>query len=650
MRCNRFDEAMAQIRSVIADDPANPYAHNLLGLLLKQQGNLPAAAESLRRAIALDAQQPGFHSNLGGVLLAMGDFTGAKQAYGAAAGLQPASVEAIFNHGIAHLNLGQFAPAETLFRRAVELQPDFVPGWVSLSATMIGLRQFTAAIQAAERALTADPARAEAWINLGYAQLELGNLPAAEQSSRRALEFAPGQAQAAYNLGVSLQYQWRCREAAEAYDCATGMDPSHQRAWSNRLLVALYDPDETEESIFARSRRWAQLPVNRLPVAGSPHPQPHADDADRRLRIGYVSPDFRNHSCASFLKPLFAAHDSRAVEIIVYATTGKEDETTHWFRAHVDHWRDISALTDAAAAELIRQDRLDILVDLAGHTMGNAIGIFLRKPAPIQVSWLGYPATTGVEQIDYRLTDAVADPAGEADDWHVERLIRLDDGFLCYAPRRDTPDVGALPAEANGFVTFGSCNNIAKLTPAAVVTWSRILAAVPRSRLILKGWMLGFAATRARIESAFVAQGIEPRRLDLRGWTHSDRYLELYQQIDIGLDTFPYNGTTTTFESLWMGVPVITLSGSRHAGRVGAAILTRLGSEDWIARDEDGYVAAARRLSGNIGQLAEIRAGLRPRLARSSLCDGPGFARKFEGVLRRIWHEHVARCAGLAGN
>lgn len=621
-----------------ADDAQALYRY---GMALRQQGDVRGALDAFRRAIAADPAPAEFHTGLGGLLFSQGDFAGAAAAYAQAAQRSPGAVAPLFNQGVALGQLGRPSQAEACMRQVLALRSDFVPAWVALAGALIALGRPVEAEEAAQRAVGLQPTGADAWLNLGRAWMDQGRLADAEQASRRALELAPGMAQAAYNLGCILQYQWRPAEALAAFRQATEIDPTHQPAWCNRLMLALYDTAETERSIAAASLDWARRTSGHEPAQR--HDVPAAGDPGRRLRVGYVSPDFRHHSCAFFLKPLLAAHDPAAVEVFAYANVATADETTAWFRGHVHHWRDIRAMGDPAAAALVRADRIDILVDLAGHTQNGRPGLFRLKPAPVQVSWLGYPSTTGLQEIDHRLTDAIADPEGDADLYHVEKLVRIEGGCLCYAPRDDAPAVGPLPALERGYVTFGSFNNLIKVTPAVVAAWAGILHAVPGSRLLLKAWMLNFSETRVRIEAAFAEQGIGHDRLLLQAWMPRGQALDLYQQVDIALDTFPYNGTTTSFEALWMGVPVITLRGGRHAGRVGASILAHLGRSEWIAEDLPGYAAIARRLSGDLAALATTRAALRGELENSPLTDGTGFARRFERALRRIWLDRLRR-------
>ena len=315
-------------------------------------------------------------------------------------------------------------------------------------------------------------------------------------------------------------------------------------------------------------------------------------------------------------------------------------------RAHADHWHDISGMSDEAAVQLIEANKIDVLVDLAGRSKNHRLGIFRRKPAPIQISWLGYPSTTGVSAIDYRITDTTADPIGAADDHHAETLLRLDGGFHCYTPPDPSPKPAPSPVNRNGYVTFGSFNNLAKVSENTIAVWSDILRQTPQSVLLLKSLSLGSRETRNTILAAFNASGIDANRIKLTGWIpQSETPLAAYHQIDIALDTFPYNGTTTTFEALWMGVPVVTVSGSRHAGRVGASILGALDLGDLVAFTTADYIAACTSLARDRKKLNSLRDSLRARLRVSSLMDGVGFTRRMEEVLRQTWRSWCARPA-----
>ena len=341
---------------------------------------------------------------------------------------------------------------------------------------------------------------------------------------------------------------------------------------------------------------------------------------------------------AFFVEPLLKGHDRQAVEVFCYAEVTRPDTVTAHLQGLADHWLVTVGLSDEELAERIRADGIDILVDLAGHTAKNRLRVFARKPAPVQVTWLGYPNTTGLEAIDYRLVDAVTDPVGEADAWASETLVRLEGGFLCYGGVKDAPEPTVPPCLKTGTVTFGSFNNPAKVSAATFDAWATLLSRLPQARLLLKGKPFADAATRALFLARLGERGVAAERVELVAWLPgAAAHLALYHRVDIALDPFPYNGTTTTCEALWMGVPVVTLRGDRHAGRVGASLLSQIGLTDLIANSVEEYVAIALALAGNPGHLHELRRSLRSRMAASSLCDGRAFARKMEAAFRTMW-------------
>jgi predicted O-linked N-acetylglucosamine transferase (SPINDLY family) len=356
------------------------------------------------------------------------------------------------------------------------------------------------------------------------------------------------------------------------------------------------------------------------------------------LTIGYVSADFMAHPVAYFMGALLAAHDRRRFRVICYASVRGPDAVTRQVRKVAPEWRDVAHLGDEKLATLIAEDGVDILVDLGGHTASSRLTMFALKPAPVQVSYLGYPNTTGLAAIDYRLTDAWADPPGLTDRWHTEQLIRLPGGFLSYTPPANLPDVAPLPAASNGFVTFGSYNNFAKTSQSTIALWTAVLDAVPNSRLLLKASFLDDPGTAAEIIALFAAAGSDPQRITLRGRTrgHLD-HIRSYGALDIALDPHPYNGTTTTCEALWMGVPVLTLAGDRHSSRVGTSILTAAGLDDFIAVSPEDYVARARSLSSDLQGLASLRLRLREQVAASPLADPKRLARAIEAAYLRLW-------------
>lgn len=374
--------------------------------------------------------------------------------------------------------------------------------------------------------------------------------------------------------------------------------------------------------------------------------RPHANVAtpDRPLRIGYVSPDLRDHPVASFFEPILQEHHRELFETYCYANVQSPDAVTSRLRQRAGHWRDIHGWDQEKVVELIRQDGIDILVDLAGHTTENGLMIFARKPAPVQVTWMGYPNTTGLTAMDYRLTDAISDSPGQTERWHSERLIRLPKTFSCYVAPAESPAVGSLPALANGYVTFGSLNNFRKLSEPTIALWARVLRVLPTARLLLKSQGLGQPQTASRLREQFVRAGVEAERLELLGAGLSKtQHMGLYNRIDLALDPFPYNGTTTTCDALWMGVPVVTLAGKTHVARVGLSLVSHFGFPQWAVATPDAYVAKCRELVSDLPGLARLRLGLREQMRLSPLCDAAQFIGHLETVFRDLWKQWCAQ-------
>jgi predicted O-linked N-acetylglucosamine transferase (SPINDLY family) len=422
------------------------------------------------------------------------------------------------------------------------------------------------------------------------------------------------------------------------------LKPDYPDAHTNLLFSTNYHRELSARAIFEQHRAWGE--THGRTRAGLP-PAPNSREPQRRLRVGYVSPDLRGHSVAYFIEPILAQHDRAHYETYCYAEIpkAKQDSTTERFKALSGHWVDTCGLSDRALAERVRADGIDILVDLAGHTANNRLRAFAYQPAPVQITYLGYANTTGMPAMHFRLTDQWADPPGQ-ERFYTEELIRLPRGFLCYAPPQDAPAVSPLPAREAGYVTFGSFNVLSKISPQVVALWADILGALPNARLLLKNRAMTDADTREDYYRQFAEHGIARERLEMIGWTVSrQEHLALYSRIDIALDTFPYHGTTTTCEALWMGAPVITLEGDRHAARVGVSLLSRLGLHELIAHEESEYMDKAITFAADLDRLAALRAGLRARMLGSGLCDGAAFTRELEEVYRKLWRRW---CNGVA--
>lgn len=637
-----FEAAEKIYQGVLDDDPGNADAYHFLGLIAHQRQDFGAAVTLIQQAIAGNRARPTFHFNLGAAQLALGEAEAARASYQEAAILKPDWPEAHFNAGSIAGQMNEAEHAVSALTRAIALRENYAEAHASLAAALNMLKRPEDAKISANKALRLNPQLAEAWTNLGNAEDKLGDLSAAESAHRKSIKVNPAYASGYYNLGNTLTDMWRHKEAIRYFRKALELVPGYENTQDNLLLNLIYDPNTTEASLFLESQACEEQ--LSLPPAHSNHPNVRLPD--RPLRIGYVSPDFRTHSCSYFLQALFTHHDRAQFIIFAYANVAQPDKTSARLQKMADHWHDISLMSDETTAQSIRADKIDILVDLAGRSKNHRLGIFRRKPAPIQISWLGYPGTTGVTAIDYRITDAAADPIGPADDHHTETLLRLKGGFHCYTPPDPSPEPGPAPVSDNGYVTFGSFNNLAKVSGYTIAVWSDILRQTPQSVLVLKSLSLGNRETQETIVNAFNSEGIGANRIRLTGWIpRSETPLAAYHHIDIALDTFPYNGTTTTFESLWMGVPVITVSGNRHAGRVGASILGALGLNDFVSTTPADYITTCTLLARDTEKLNSLRSGLRPLLQKSSLMDGAGFTGKMENALRQTWQDWCVKTA-----
>lgn len=584
-------EALAFADRLISADAADADAHILRGQALRELGRFDDARGSFDRAGALRAPDAALYFNLGILHHRSGDLAASEQAYLAAVKLGPTAA-AWNNLGLLYDDAGRPDDAIGAFRRALECGAGDSVAHNNLGATLAGQGRYAEAAECHARAAASDPHNIAALINLGVAQLEIG----AVDDARRTL------------------------------DDALAKGPHNRDAADNRLYLDIYA--ETDPArICARHRAWGE-------EFHAPVPPPRPTPA-KPLKVGYVSADFRRHSLAFFIEQLFAHHDPREVEVHCFSSAARPDAVTARLRTLVPHWHDAALWNDERLRQAIASAGIDVLLDLSGHTNGNRLGVFARRAAAVQVSALGYPATTGVAAMDYRLCDIITDPPG-SEDHSTEKLMRLH-ALHCFSPPPGAPAPTPPPALARGHVTFGSFNKLAKISPDCLRMWSSALLAVPGSRLILKTKPLVEAQTRQAVLARFAAHGIGGERLDLRGWVPGDTdHLAAYGEIDIALDTFPYNGTTTTCEALWMGVPVISRAGRSHAARVGASLLASAGLTDWCADDDEGFRRLALKAAADAAALAQLRIGLRERLRASRLCDGRAYARDVESAYRAM--------------
>jgi protein O-GlcNAc transferase len=548
----------------------------------------------------------------------------------------PENADALHLLGVMAHDLGRHDVAVDLIRRAVSLRPDFAEAHSNLGNALRGARQFDQAIAAYHEALHLHPDSPELHSSLGQALQSMGKLDEAIASYRTALKLAPNDVDALSSLGTALRMTGRVGEAVAAYREALRCKPDAMGIHSQLLLSLHYDAAYDPAAIYQEHRHWYQRHAESLCGPGRAHA--NSRDPGRRIRIGYVSPDLCDHVVARFLLPLLSCHDHSQVEVFCYAPVPRPDDMADRLRTYAHHWKSLLGLSDEQAADLIRRDEIDILVDLAGHTPGHSLLVFARKPAPVQVTWLGYPDTTGLPTIDYRLTDAFADPPGLTESLHSEYLVRLPQTAWCFHPVGYTRPVGPLPSIAAGHVTFGTFNNFAKVSQISLELWCRVLQQVPDSHLLLKGSALGSSQVISRLHQFFTERDVASERLDLVPYDPSAMgHLRWYDQMDISLDTFPYHGTTTTCEALWMGVPVVTLTGRTHVSRVGVSLLSNMGLADLVADSPDRYVQIAISLAHDRSRLQEFRSTLRQRMQRSPLMDAPRFARNMEAAYRAMW-------------
>lgn len=632
-QAGQIAEAEQLYRQVLAQEPRQPQALYLLGLVALQASQFRAAADLIGRAIDVDASQPVFYANLGEALRQLDDRAGAIAALERALALDPQLATARLSLGTLLYTVGRYDDALKCFRELQQRAPRHAGAHAGAGNALQALGRLPEAIECYRAAIEIDPGLAAAHNNLGVAYTDLGRREEAIASCRAAIALDPSCALAHSNIALALQALGQLDEAIEYHRQTVALAPDAAAQHSNLVYALNYHPRYDRQTLFDEHRVWAARHADPLTAASLPH----ANDRDpqRRLRIGYVSPHFLAHAVNFFVEPILAHHDAGQFEIVCYSDVVHEDDTTHRLRGHARHWRSTLGLTDQQVAEQVRRDAIDILVDLTGHIGGNRLLAFARKPAPVQVTYIGYQNTTGMQAMDYRLTDAWSDPPGETDAYYSETLVRLPRTFFTYLPSPDAPLPGPLPMARAGHVTFGSFNHFSKVTPQVLAAWAEILRRLPTARLLMLADMSPSLA--ASITAKFAAEGIGAERLILRSRAPRADYLRMIDSVDIALDPFPFNGHTTTCDCLWQGVPVVSLAGNSYVSRFGSSALATLKLHDWIASSIEDYVVVAVRQSREPAVLANIRAGLRERMAASAILDAAGFVRELEAAYRQMW-------------
>lgn len=632
-RLNRWEESRAALEKTLALQPVFPEAVNNLGLARKALGDLSGAAEAFQASLAQDPRFAEACVNLGQLTL---DAHRHDEAFGwFRRGLEnePDNPQAHFGMGNFLHAVGRHDDAASHLRRALEIRPDFPEALNNLGNILLSLNRHGEGLEAFQKALRIKPDYHEAYANLGNLHREAKFPDLAEASMLEAIRLKPDFAAAHSNLGNAYFDQGKLELALASYRRGIDLGQDDRDFIPNYLFSLNYSPSFSDAEIAEEHRRLGQRKFDRLRESA-----PHDNDPDpeRKIRIGYVSPDFWMHPVARFMLPILEHHDRDRFEVFAYSSRYLKDGFSEECARRVDHWQEVHHLDDAALSERIRGDKIDILVDLAMHARDCRPGLFARKPAPVQTSYLAYVGTTGLEAMDYRITDIHLDPPGGPPSPFHEKPLRLPRCWWTFQPpvRTTIPDVSPPPCLENGFVTFGSLNNFVKVNEPVRDLWARLVAGIPGARL-----MIHMKESRARegLLEFLAARGLPPERVTLVGYQDGPSYMATYGKIDIALDPSPFAGGTTTFDALWMGVPVVSHAGERASSRGGLSILATLGRREWVASTPEETIAIARRLASDPGELASIRSGLRDALRASPLMDNKGFTREMEDLYRGIW-------------
>lgn len=629
----RLAEAKTIYQRILHNDPHHPVALHLLGVIAHQVGKSDIAVKLITQALAVRADYPEAHYNLGSALQEMGRLDEAVECYRRTVAMRPDYAEAYNNLGLALHELGRMDEAVASYEKALAIKPDLAEAHNNLGNTLINLGRRDEAVASYRKAVAVKPDLAEAHNNLGNALNSLGRLDEAVQSFHRALAIMPEYVLAHNNLANALNSLGRLDEAVECLRKALAIKPDSVEANSNLLLIEQYRPGHDAETLYRLHCEWDERLGRAFRSSWPKHRNVPAPD--RRLRVGFVSPDLGRHPVGYFVVRAFENIPATEIEMVAYSDR-VVDDLTERIKAAVAVWRDVRGMSDEELTRTILDDEIDILVDLAGHSARNRLLVFARKPAPVQVTWAGYVGTTGLSAIDY----LVSDPHSTRPDEEKccrETVVRMPYDYVCYDPPVYAPEVGPLPFRRNGVMTFGSFNNPGKINAEVASVWARILQAVANSRLMIKYRGIDSAASVERLTTLFEAEGIDQSRLTLEGQSPHADLLARYNDVDIALDPFPYSGGLTTCEASWMGVPVITVPGQTFASRHSLVHLSAIGLPELVASDRDDYVKLAVALANDADGLARLRAGLRAKMAGSPLCDGRKFAEGFAAIMRNIW-------------
>ncbi|MBP2303077.1 tetratricopeptide repeat protein [Azospirillum picis] len=607
---------------------------NALGLAHQAVQNHEQACRYFEQVLTLSPGRPETIRNLAHAQVARKDWKKAKALFSQLHSKGSFAQKDWLPYALSLHHLKEHHQAIALLREFLNIEPHNADAWHVLGMCLYDAKGASAAIPAYKTAIQKDKKKFSAYLNLTAVFNKHSNPGAAARTARELLRTEPKYFAIHVNYGLALASLGKSHEAVASFKAVIDSDPGNHPCHSNYVFYSQYLDDISPKALYERHLAWSMRHAEPLRRSWPKHR--NTPDPNRRLRIGYVSPDLKGHSCAWFMLDLLAQHDHAAVEVFVYANLEQEDGVTALLKRNVDVWHNVSTLSETACARQIHEDRVDILIDLAGHTARNSLLTFACKPAPVQVTWLGYPGTTGLSAIDYRLSDPWLTPEGTPE-LFSEQIYNLPRVSHCFHPPA-APEPSPLPALRNGHITFGSFNTFAKISDTAARLWSSALAQVPTARLLLKSRYISSDEAREAVLDRFRRAGADLSRIDLvNGNERQHDHLQQYGQVDIALDSFPYGGMTTTCEALWMGVPVITMAGERTSARYGTSVLNAVGMGDLVATTPDEFGAIAARLAGDFDRLAHLRANLRARMANSPLCDGAGFARALEAAYRDMW-------------
>ncbi len=672
-QADRLPQAQALYLQILQRAPQQADALHLLGLIEHQQGRSAQAVAHIRQAIALRPLDSMFCFNLANMLFDLGQLDDAASLYSQAARLAPGSIDPLLGLGAvaraqnrqdecarvyrqviqlapgladAHRHLGQallmqgqYREAERSFRQCLALHAGDVQARVGLAGTLSLLDRLDEAAACFEAVRARQPDHPGVYLGLANVRKAQDRLDEAAEAGRRALALQPDHDAAYINLANTLLLLGQLDEALDVLRRGLALDsPRAAEIFSNKLFIGQLQAERSAAEVFAEHQAFAARFESPLKAQWPVHT--NTRDPHRRLRLGYVSGDLREHVVAYFIEPILAHHDKGAFEIFAYYSYISHDDATRRIARHVDHWCDAYGLTDEVLAQRIRDDGIDILVDLSGHTVYNRLLTFARKPAPVQATWVGYPGSTGLTAIDYRISDPWQDPPGLTERYHSEALVRLPSG-MAFAPDPAAPPINDLPALTSGSFVLACMNNLSKVNPAVVALWSRILSALPLAQLMLGN--VTDDSVRGRLLTQFAQNGIGPDRLLLQPRVPLADYLALHQKIDLALDPFPYNGGTTTMHSLWMGVPVVTLAGDHAVSRLSAAHLLRVGLSQFVTHTPDAYLQCVINAAQDLQTLNAIRQSLRTRMSAID-CSPHTITRDLEAAYRQMWR---AWCANV---